>query len=218
MEKHFIPIPQQQKVVVEGPLSASTQHIWVALHGYGQLSTYFSRHFRDLASEARAFVVPQGTSRFYLDGLVGRVGASWMTKEDRLVDIENQRVYLESVISWALTQAPKAQVHLLGFSQGVATFMRYLGYSKHHFGSAIAWAGSWPPDLDDKNVAALKAMHFKGFFGTEDEHIGPEKQQKILTHYKAEYKLDLPVEHYPGGHKFDRAILAREIEQLETQQ
>ena len=64
----------------------------VALHGYGQLSAYFSKNFSKL--DQRYFIViPEGLSRFYLSGTCGRVGASWMSKEERLWDIRDNLNY-----------------------------------------------------------------------------------------------------------------------------
>ena len=34
-------------------------------------------------------MAPEGLSRFYLEGFSGKVGATWMTREDRLNDIDN---------------------------------------------------------------------------------------------------------------------------------
>jgi hypothetical protein len=58
------------------------KYLLIALHGYGQLSSYFGKKFEDLPNEF-FIVIPEGMHRFYLDGTSGRVGASWMTKEAR---------------------------------------------------------------------------------------------------------------------------------------
>ena len=123
-QTHWIPVAQEQIVDSLGTLSDATKHVWVGLHGYGQLVQLFARHFRSLATEERAFVFPQGPHKFYLNGVHGRVGASWMTKDERLVDITNQRLYLGFVFQWIKQHAPKATIHCVGFSQGVATIMR----------------------------------------------------------------------------------------------
>ena len=127
MNTHWLEVPQQQRVDVVGTLTAETKELWLGLHGYGQLVQFFSRHFRDLANLHRAFIFPQGPHKFYLEGVHGRVGASWMTKEDRLVDIQTSgptstryfvgqrqkrqmRVYilLDSLKGWPLACATSA--------------------------------------------------------------------------------------------------------------
>ncbi|MEY2963492.1 MAG: hypothetical protein RL754_753 [Bacteroidota bacterium] len=217
MAVKWLPVVQEQRVDVLGELVPETKNVWIGLHGYGQLVQFFSRHFRDFVTEDRAFVFPQGPHKFYLNGVSGRVGASWMTKEDRLVDIDNQRVYLEQVRAWVAQQCPMAEIHVVAFSQGVATGMRWLGRNEGSLGAFLAWAGSWPPDLDEKSIAGLKSTRFQGWFGTEDEFIGLEKQEEILRHYREELELVLPYDRYEGGHRFDSAILGREIDRLEKQ-
>jgi predicted esterase len=215
MATNWLEVRQQQRVDVEGQLSPNTEHLWIGLHGYGQLVQFFSRHFRDLANTQRAFVFPQGPHKFYLEGVHGRVGASWMTKEDRLVDIQNQWTFLDEVIAWATSKAPNARIHFVGFSQGVATGMRYLGNGKFAPMSFLAWAGSWPPDLEPQGVEALKSTRFKGWFGSEDAYIDLDKQAQITTHYREEFGLEMDWDRYEGGHSFDKAILAEAITQLE---
>jgi predicted esterase len=214
-QTHWIPVAQEQRVDSLGTLSDATKHVWVGLHGYGQLVQFFARHFRSLATEERAFVFPQGPHKFYLNGVHGRVGASWMTKDERLVDIANQRLYLGFVFQWIKQQAPKATIHCVAFSQGVATIMRCIGHPDVQPSSILAWAGSWPPDLDETNRAALEELRFKACFGTRDEYITTEKQQEMRGYYLEKYNFEPSVSVYEGGHSFDVEKLAQEIAILE---
>ena len=214
-QTHWIPVAQEQRVDSLGTLSDATKHVWVGLHGYGQLVQFFARHFRSLATEERAFVFPQGPHKFYLNGVHGRVGASWMTKDERLVDIANQRLYLGFVFQWIKQQAPKATIHCVAFSQGVATIMRCIGHPDVQSSSILAWAGSWPPDLDETNRAALEELRFKACFGTRDEYITTEKQQEMRGYYLEKYNFEPSVSVYEGGHSFDVEKLAQEIAILE---
>ena len=160
MRQHWISTEQEQRMDVLGELKPSTKHIWIGLHGYGQLVEFFQRTFRDLATEDRAFVFPQAPHKFYINGVSGRVGASWMTKDERLKDIENQKKYLTTVINWAHAKAPSTPIHVLAFSQGVATIIRFLGHSPVRISTLLAWAGSWPPDASEENVKALSKINF----------------------------------------------------------
>ena len=214
-QTHWIPVAQEQRVDSLGALSESTKHVWVGLHGYGQLVQFFARHFRSLVTEERAFVFPQGPHKFYLNGVHGRVGASWMTKDQRLVDIANQRIYLGFVFRWIKKQAPKATIHCIGFSQGVATIMRCIGHEDVQPSSLLAWAGSWPPDLDKTNRATLEKLRVKACFGSQDEYITTEKQQEMIGYYLEKYNFEPLVSVYEGGHSFDAEKLAQEIATLE---
>ena len=189
MSKFFLEVPQKQRVDVLGTLNESTTDVWIALHGYGQLVEYFQRHFRSMVTPTRAFVFPQGAHKFYLQGTEGRVGASWMTKEDRLTDIENQRLYLNEACRWILSEAPSTRLHMVGFSQGVATGMRFLGHSEVPFQSLLAWAGSWPPDLGDSSQEALRTMYMSAWFGTQDPFVDEEKKQERCALYADKFNL-----------------------------
>ena len=215
MRQHWISTEQEQRMDVLGELKPSTKHIWIGLHGYGQLVEFFQRTFRDLATEDRVFVFPQAPHKFYINGVSGRVGASWMTKDERLKDIDNQKKYLTTVINWAHAKAPSTPIHVLAFSQGVATIMRFLGHSPARISTLLAWAGSWPSDASEENIKALSKINFQGWFGDEDEFISRQKQIEIQAHYKDKFELDLAVSLYKGGHKFDKVILKSEIERLE---
>lgn len=215
MKQHWISTEQEQRVDVLGELKPSTKHIWIGLHGYGQLVEFFQRPFRDAETEDRAFVFPQAPHKFYINGVSGRVGASWMTKHERLKDIENQKQYLNTVLNWVHAKAPTAQIHVLAFSQGVATIMRFLGHSPVTISTLLAWAGSWPPDASVENIKALSKINFQGWFGDKDEFISRQKQIEIQAHYKNQFELDLEVSIYEGGHKFNKAILISEIARLE---
>ena len=214
-QTHWIPVAQEQRVDSLGTLSDATKHVWVGLHGYGQLVQFFARHFRSLATEERAFVIPQVPHKFYLNGVHGRVGASWITKDERLVDIANQRLYLGFVFQWIKQQAPKATIHCVAFSQGVATIMRCIGHPDVQPSSILALAGSWPPDIDETNREALEELRFKACFGTRDEYITTEKQQEMRGYYLEKYNFEPSVSVYEGGHSFDVEKLAQEIAILE---
>src|SRR5258705_7905505 len=75
------------------------REVWFVLHGYGQLAARFLSRFEPLDDGGRLIVAPEALSRFYLteDSAERRVGASWMTREDRLTEIEDYVQYLEAV-------------------------------------------------------------------------------------------------------------------------
>ncbi len=75
----------------------NSEKIIYVLHGYGQLAEYFIKNFEPLVELGFYVVAPEGTQRFYLNGTSGRVGASWMTKELREIDIEENNNYLASL-------------------------------------------------------------------------------------------------------------------------
>ena len=84
MKIHHIPVKRQARYYTLGTLDTNTKHVYIVLHGYGQLASQIIHKFDDMADEV-FIIAPEGLSRFYWDGMTGTVGASWMTKEDRFM-------------------------------------------------------------------------------------------------------------------------------------
>jgi predicted esterase len=118
-------------------------------------------------------------SRFYLDPIPTRrndpsprIGASWMTREDRESEIADYVAYLERLateIRHPLAGAAPRLV-VLGFSQGTATVSRWLATSEMRVEQLVLWAGSIPPELDLAAWAArLHGAAITLVAGDEDE-------------------------------------------------
>jgi len=129
-----------------GEINEHTRQIWFAIHGYGQLAQYFIRKFSPLESQGICVIAPEGLSRFYLNQLEeggfrgnDKVGATWMTKENRLTDIENYITYLNEIYHKEIGSSGK-RISVLGFSQGTATASRWVMANKIHFNRLILWA------------------------------------------------------------------------------
>ncbi|UOQ70614.1 alpha/beta hydrolase [Hymenobacter cellulosilyticus] len=170
-----------------GELSAATRRVWFVCHGYGQLAAYFIRHFHRLtrADKATVVIAPEGLSRFYLNGTSGRVGATWMTKEDRLAEIDDYVAYLNQLARAVLAEcSPETTVTVLGFSQGAATVSRWLARTFFRPARLILWAGAFPPDVDF-TVAShlLRQLPVTLVCGTQDAYIDEAalaQQQEFL--------------------------------------
>ena len=111
---------------------APPRELWYVLHGYKQLARRFMRRFTPVHGGARRIVAPEGLSRFYIEQEPGRhgptsvVGATWMTREDRLNEIRDYVDYLDRLHREVAADAEAAPVTVLGFSQGVATAARWV--------------------------------------------------------------------------------------------
>ena len=146
----------------------------IVLHGYGQLPEYFIRKFRPLAEAGWHVIAPEGAHRFYLLGTEGRVGASWMTKEARLDDIADQIVFLDALLGQleeGMVGGPRV---LLGFSQGVATALRWAalgGRGTSWWNGIIAHSGVIPSDLQSLDGSMANAPRLDLIVGTEDPYI-----------------------------------------------
>lgn len=156
--------------------SGKEQYLCFVLHGYGQLPQYFIRHFQALKRTDILFVAPEGLHRFYLEGSQGRVGSSWMTKEERLADIADYIALLEAVASEILAEQSFRKCAVLGFSQGVATAARWLSASRFSWQALVLYAGAFPPDLNwEQATERLPQMDLYLRLGDRDPYAKPER-------------------------------------------
>ncbi len=205
-EEHYLNITQQAKYSTIGNLNSTTKQVWFVLHGYGQLSRFFIKKFSLLADIDHFIIAPEATSRFYLNGHNERVGATWMTKEDRLKDIENYVSYLNSLYD-SFDFLADIQITVVGFSQGAATASRWLanGHARAH--RLLLWAGIFPPDMDILYARkTLKDTEVYNVYGTEDPFLDQEKlseQKKIVE----QLQLSTKNISFEGKHDIDNTTL-----------
>lgn len=179
MEEHNCLFEFKARFYTLGQLSSETKEIWFVLHGYGQLARYFIEKFDALKTAGIYVVAPEGLSRFYLENpkptgrLHDRVGATWMTKENRQVDIENY-LHLLNTVYHQIINADQVgiPVTVLGFSQGAATASRWVASQRIRFTRLILWSGVFPPDMDfteAKQALEDKLIYF--IYGKSDPYI-----------------------------------------------
>ena len=210
------------RYVVLGPEDGPVDEVWVACHGYGQLATYFGRHFQAALRPGRLVVVPEALSRFYAteggQRIGERVGASWMTREDREAEIADIVRYLDDVFVAACARAdadPRAvRLGAMGFSQGTATVTRWLAYSPllqgraRRAGRLVLWGGALPHDLDlAEHAAWLNEAGLRLVAGDRDEFATPGrivKEERRLTEAGIAYEGTS----FSGGHRLDDRLLA----------
>ncbi|GAB4410985.1 MAG: esterase [Bacteroidia bacterium] len=176
----YVQTSRTARIALLGSADAQTHDLWIVLHGYRQLAPFFVRKFVPLLRPGVCIAAPEGLSRFYLDGYTGRVGASWMTSEDRLYEIADQIAYLDRCYDLLVGTMPGARVHVLGFSQGVATAWRWLAASTRTPDSLVLWAGSPPPERDPAFETRLGALRVAALYGDADAFIDPDKAQTLL--------------------------------------
>jgi predicted esterase len=204
MREHTLATARTARYFTLGPPEHAAE-IWFVCHGYGQLAARFLERFRALEAESRCIVAPEGLSRFYLTDSPAerRVGASWMTREDRLHEIDDYVRYLDAVYR-AVTPAT-AQVTALGFSQGTATVCRWAALGSARLDRLILWGGEVPPDLDLKR---LRVRDLALVYGTRDQFFTPKimaENEKRLREQGIHYELIS----FEGAHELDEPTLLR---------
>ncbi len=179
------------------------EKILIALHGYGQLGQFFYRKFSSIEDQF-GILIPEGPHRFYLEGSSGRVGASWMTKEWRAQDIEENNRYLLELISNIQNKHPNCALYLLGFSQGGASAARLYEAAPGLFSTLILWASVFPPDVEKNQFKENQDLHF--VIGKDDPYFVGESREKTIEVYRQQ---GFHIHEFEGLHDIEARTLKR---------
>lgn len=182
-----------------------------ALHGYGQLVNFFMRKLQDLP-ENLLIVAPEGMHRFYLNGTGGRVGASWMTKEAREMDIADNIAWLDALDAQISAKFPIEKRYVLGFSQGGATALRWAVQGQIHVDELLIWASDFPPDLMETSAMGLPTQcHF--ILGDKDPFFLEDRQNELCALFQSK---GFQIHRFEGEHDIDLKVLKGLISQFHT--
>jgi predicted esterase len=197
-----------------GEIAPQTKKVWFVIHGYGQLAQYFIKKFSALENPETCVIAPEGLSRFYLEDVTKRsqsgnnkVGATWMTRENRLMDIENYLTYLNSIFQKEIPKSFKGQITLFGFSQGGATVSRWALDGNVSYDRLILWAGIFPNDMDfEKGTSLFKDKEIIEVFGDQDPFL---TNSRLIEMKELNKKLSLEptLIEFKGGHEIDQQTL-----------
>jgi predicted esterase len=210
-----IPVTRSARYCTLGEVGPAMREVWFVCHGYGQLAGRFLGHFSELDDGTRHIVAPEALSRFYLGDTTGphgpeaRVGATWMTREDRLREIDDYVGYLDAVYARTLAGGDRGRVRVtvLGFSQGTATVSRWLTRGSATADRLILWGGFLPGDMDVGVYAhRLRTLELTVVLGRHDEFVRPEAvaaARELLERHAIPYQLVT----FDGGHRLDAAVL-----------
>ena len=207
MNEILLPVQKTARIITIGELSKKTQFIWIALHGYGQLSTYMAGKLEFLDTQDHFIICPEGLNKFYWHKNNEPV-ACWMTKDNRYAEISNFVNYLDEIYHTYCTHVSRnVKIVLLGFSQGCASLWRWIHASSPKFDYLINWAGWIPEDIS--------YLHLKPYFlnkqilyvyGEHDEFINEESVISLqnLIH---ENDLKIQFRKYEGKHSLSTTFL-----------
>ncbi len=143
-------------------LGKNTKNVWIVFHGIGFLSKYFIKYFNGLPKDENYIIAPQAPSKYYLNKDFKHVGASWLTKENRVMETKNVLSYMDNL--YALEKTPHhCQLIILGFSQGVSIATRWVAKSKISFDQLILLKQIMLYLLcchEDHSQLQMKLLHF----------------------------------------------------------
>jgi predicted esterase len=222
-EERHIRVARSARFAMLGSLDARLREVWIVCHGHAQLARRFVARFLPLERSDRLFVAPEALSRFYLEpprlgphSADVPVGASWMTYEDRDAEITDYVGYLDLVHDEIFSVADRSQVRLVvfGFSQGVATVVRWLTRGKAEPDRVILWAGMLPAEIDAAAAKRLSGSPVTVVLGTKDQFARPD----VVAQQEARLR-ELGIAHdtvrFDGGHEINPEVLVQLAEGVE---
>ena len=139
-QTHRLVVPRAARYVTSGTIDGPLDDVWILCHGYGQLASEFLGLARALEHPRRLLVAPEALSRFYHEDH-NRIGASWMTREDRDVEMEDYVRYLDLLHDqlFEIVERERLELRLLGYSQGAATAARWAVRGRAKIDHLVLW-------------------------------------------------------------------------------
>jgi predicted esterase len=216
MNEHHIHTSRTARFVTLGDLSGPIRDVWFVCHGYGHTAAGFMEEFAVLDNGYRLLVAPEALSRFYLDDGAfhpseSKVGASWMTRADRLNEIEDYVNYLDALYAHIFDSVDRSRVKvsILGFSQGAATAGRWFVRGGPEAERLIIWAGGIAPDLDfERFKERMGSTELLLVYGSHDGLV----TRDMVSREKAmleRHEIACRVVRFDGGHQLDRELLKK---------
>lgn len=204
---HSVEVARHGRIGLVGDPAVATE-AWLILHGYGMLARGILHWFEAAERPDRLLVAPEGLSRFYQEHKGMRtVGASWMTREDRDLELADQQAYLDRVVGELIGHIARLEVH--GFSQGVAAAARWTVRRVRPVHRLVCWGGTLPEEIDGADLAAATApepIHF--VVGDRDAWVSPKAVADGVDRLAAA-GVSAELHRFSGGHRIDNEVLAR---------
>ncbi|MGH7630841.1 MAG: alpha/beta hydrolase [Gemmatimonadales bacterium] len=222
IREHQIRVERTARYHVLGSPGPDVRACWFVLHGYGQLAESLLRRCSSLAAPDALVVAPEALSRFYLnlnlDSPAGhanaRVGASWMTHEAREAEIADYIGYLERLRAELGRECGggRLETRILGFSQGVATAVRWavLGAGDPPR-TLVLWAGSLPTETwTDAARTRLAGTELVLAAGDADPFLSPDDLTRTADRLETAGYRVRPFG-FPGGHTITPELVSRAL-------
>lgn len=209
----YLQVRRTARVVLLGEAGQGVSGMWICCHGYSQLAPEFAREVAALAAPGRLVVVPEALNRYYRDdhgGVHGPdhpVGATWMTREERLREIDDYCAYLDSVHDHFSSQLPDlAGVTALGFSQGSQTVARWAARTSRRIDHVILWGGGLPQEIEP-GPGMFGGARVTLVAGERDRFAAGAVDRLAQSLEAAD--VACKVEYFRGGHRLDDETLRR---------
>lgn len=185
-------------------LTRKTKNVWFVFHGMGYLSKYFIKYFKDLDPDENYIIAPQAPSKYYQDKRFKYVGASWLTKENTLLETENVLNYIDAVWQGESKQWRGLDIKLIlmGYSQGVSIVTRWAASRKVDCSHLLLHSGAIPQELTPEAFEYLSpTTPVTYLYGDKDEYINEARKTEQQLKGTALFGNRLRVEVFEGVHE-----------------
>jgi len=213
VNEHHLSVSRSARYYTLGQTGPSLREAWFLCHGYSELARPFLRRFESLDDGTRLLVAPEALSRFYLDARAGRppqrIGASWMTREDREREIADYLGYLDALYdrcreAWG--DRP-VTVRVLGFSQGAATAVRWAVHGRAAPAEVVLYGALLPPDILPGDLRSLRpTLRVVLVGGDRDELLDHAELANQVAALKAA-GVESRLIRFEGGHRIEPTVL-----------
>lgn len=206
MPEHKITYPTEKTYSTLNTVTDQTEYIWLVCHGLGYLSRYFIRHFSILNPEKHYIIAPQAPSKYYQDKDYNRIGASWLTREDTQIEMQNIKAYFDAIYEKEIKPHPEKKLMVLGFSQGVSVAMRWLAYSKVNCEVLLMHSGGIPEELEAKD---FENFSFKPYliYGKSDPYINSKRSKHEFQKAEKLFGKHFEIKAFEGTHEVSLEVL-----------
>ncbi len=188
--------------------SEKTVNVWFIFHGMGYLSRYFINYFSHLNPEENFIIAPQAPSKYYQGKDFKHVGASWLTRENTVLETKNILEYVDRVFE---TEAPKPlpRFIVLGYSQGVSIALRWLALKKINCNEIVLHSGGIPKELVEEDFRFLNdTAKVTYIYGNQDAFITEAKKTEENLKGSALFGNRLNIKVFDGKHEVDKAFIS----------
>ena len=209
--------PQEKRVVYSSSntyatlntLQENTQTVWIVFHGIGYLSRYFLKYFSLLPADEHFIIAPQAPSKYYLNNEYKHVGASWLTRDKTMEELQNVLAYLDAVLE-DQKLPERCRINLLGYSQGASIALRWLCHSRHRCDKLILYAGGIPNEITAEDVQFLSdATEVSIVYGKHDEFLTVERMANEEKKIRMLFGERAKRVSFDGGHEMRPDVVAR---------
>jgi predicted esterase len=189
-------------------LTDKTKNFWLVFHGMGYLSRYFTKYFKHLNSEENYIVAPQAPSKYYFGEDFKHIGASWLTRENTLDEVENVLNYIDALFEIE-KPLPHHKFFILGYSQGVSIATRWMVKNKVLCDHLVMHSGGIPNELKPEDFSYLdKKTRISYLYGNQDQYINEAKLTEETLKGKNLFGERLEIMEFDGIHEVNTDFLS----------